>query len=108
MTFEKHLVIATFASRNLVVNLNQENSSQICAFTSFLLHDLQLVTSPVICFTFAGIKSPEKMAELRVRSPNVRYTEQHIESTYKYQTTQVDFEDEKIIAIPKETSYNFR
>jgi len=48
------------------------------------------------------------MAELNVKSPNVRYTDKYIESTYKYQTTDVDFEDGKIIATPRETTYNFR
>lgn len=45
---------------------------------------------------------------VEVRSPNVKYTSEHIESQYEYQTTRVEMEGEKIIAIPETQSYTFK
>lgn len=47
-------------------------------------------------------------SRIQVNSPNVRYTDSHIESRYTYQTTEVSCEAGKIIATPKETVYTFR
>lgn len=49
-----------------------------------------------------------RMAEVKVVSPNVTYSDEYIEAKYQYQTTEVDFEDGKIVATPKETTYHFR
>ena len=48
------------------------------------------------------------MAEIKVNSPNVKYTATHIESHYTYNTTDVEFEDGKLVATPRETVYTFR
>lgn len=48
------------------------------------------------------------MAEIQVQSPNVKYTDQHIESLYHYQTTDVECEAGKLVVTPRETQYNFR
>lgn len=46
--------------------------------------------------------------EIEVQSPNVRYTKDHIDSVYRYQTTDVRREPGRLVAIPRETTYNFR
>ena len=47
--------------------------------------------------------------EVKVQSPNVRYTADFIESLYKYQTTEVLRNGgNEVIAIPRETNYTFR
>lgn len=46
--------------------------------------------------------------EIEVQSPNVRYTRDHIDSVYRYQTTDVRREPGRLVAIPRETTYNFR
>ncbi|CAG5126613.1 unnamed protein product [Candidula unifasciata] len=48
------------------------------------------------------------MAEIKVESPNVKYTEDYIEARYAYQTTKVRVEGKNIIATPKEETYVFR
>src|SRR6266536_607349 len=45
---------------------------------------------------------------LEVRSPNVKYSEEYIESKYAYQTTDVKEEDGVVVAEPRETTYTFR
>lgn len=46
---------------------------------------------------------------VEVRSPNVRYTADYIESRYRYETTEVRRENErKMVAVPRETLYTFR
>lgn len=48
------------------------------------------------------------MAQIQIDSPNVKYTEEYIESKYKYQTTEVEHDLGKLIVTPKETEYTFR
>lgn len=48
------------------------------------------------------------MEKIEVRSSNVQYTADHIEATYKYETTDVKREDGKLVVSPRETIYNFR
>ena len=48
---------------------------------------------------------------LRVESPNVKYTDDLIESRYVYQTTDVKLVDSKAqsyVAVPRQTTYTFR
>jgi len=51
---------------------------------------------------------PLHVDDFEVRSPNVTYGEQYIESTYTYHTTDVVKEGGKTIAVPKSTEYQFR
>jgi len=47
--------------------------------------------------------------EVKVQSPNVRYTADYIESLYKYQTTEVQRNGgRQVVAVPRETNYTFR
>ena len=51
--------------------------------------------------------------EVKVQSPNVRYTPDYIESLYKYQTTDVQRNGgggggRQLVAVPRETNYTFR
>ncbi len=48
------------------------------------------------------------MASVEISSPNVHYSEDFIESQYKYQATNVVRQNGKLIATPIETSYTFR
>ena len=48
------------------------------------------------------------MATIKVRSPNVRYSDKFIESKYKYQTTNVTSTNDTMVATPLETIYTFR
>lgn len=45
---------------------------------------------------------------IKVDSPNVKYTDTHIESTYEYQTTKVKKEGSVMIASPESTKYIFK
>ncbi|KAK3994812.1 myo-inositol-1-phosphate synthase [Cladorrhinum sp. PSN332] len=42
-----------------------------------------------------------------VNSPNIEYTEDQIRTKYTYHTTDVNTEDEKLLATPRETRYGF-
>ncbi|CAD5111857.1 DgyrCDS1121 [Dimorphilus gyrociliatus] len=46
--------------------------------------------------------------KLKVNSPNVRYTDEHIEADYVYRTTSIDHMDDLVVATPKQTNYQFR
>ena len=46
--------------------------------------------------------------EIKVESPNVKYTDDYIESNYQYSTTKVRQEGQTLIASPETTLYNFR
>lgn len=47
--------------------------------------------------------------EVKVQSPNVRYTPDYIESVYKYQSTEVHRNGgQELVAVPRETKYTFR
>lgn len=48
------------------------------------------------------------MAAFKVCSPDVQYTNDHIESRYIYDTTEVNCDNGEVTVIPKETHYNFR
>ncbi|XP_013399714.1 inositol-3-phosphate synthase 1-A [Lingula anatina] len=48
------------------------------------------------------------MTSIQVESPNVRYTDDFIESQYDYETTEVRKENGKLVATPKKTRYTFR
>ena len=48
------------------------------------------------------------MATVKVRSPNVRYSDKYIESKYTYQTTSVVNTEEELVVTPVETIYTFR
>nr|KAG5686075.1 hypothetical protein BaRGS_030690 [Batillaria attramentaria] len=49
------------------------------------------------------------MTQVRVNSEKVRYTEEHIEADYDYQTTRVDVDDSgRYVATPQTTRYTFR
>ena len=48
------------------------------------------------------------MAEIKVNSPNVHYTSSTIESNYAYETTEVGWDNGKMMVTPKTTEYNFR
>lgn len=43
-----------------------------------------------------------------VRSSNVKYTDDEILSKYIYRTTDIDVSDSDVVAIPKETAYEFK
>ena len=43
-----------------------------------------------------------------VQSPNVEYSDADITSKYAYRTTDVEFDDGKFVAKPKETLYDFK
>lgn len=46
---------------------------------------------------------------VRVQSEKVRYTKEHIEAQYEYQTTRVEREpDGSLVAIPETTTYTFQ
>jgi len=51
---------------------------------------------------------PLHVDDFEVRSPNVTYGDQYIESTYMYETTEVVKEGGKTVAIPKSKEYKFR
>lgn len=44
----------------------------------------------------------------QVNSPNVVYTDNEIQSKYTYRTTEISYDDGKMIATPKETVYDFK
>lgn len=48
------------------------------------------------------------MPEVKVESPNVKYTEEYIETRYEYHTTKVHKDGVKIIATPQADTYVFR
>ncbi|CAL1535361.1 unnamed protein product [Lymnaea stagnalis] len=48
------------------------------------------------------------MQEIKVVSPNVKYTSTHIESTYEYSTTKVKKQGNSLIAEPQLTKYVFK
>ena len=48
------------------------------------------------------------MEQIEVNSPNVKYTEQFIESQYIYNTTRAERKDGKVWVTPCETNYTFR
>jgi len=43
-----------------------------------------------------------------VDSPNVKYSEDYIESTYQYESTDVQMRNGKAVAVPKKVEYQFR
>lgn len=46
--------------------------------------------------------------KLKINSPNVRYTDEFIESEYVYRNTAVDRMDDIVVATPTQKKYNFR
>lgn len=54
-------------------------------------------------------ETPKRLQNgFRVQSPNVKYTDDSITSKYTYRTTEVEVNDGKFVAVPRETMYDFK